>query len=522
MGSARWLLPLLLAELWLIVVYRMGALWVAHPDYNYGWIVPCLCLAAAWERIGGCPEPTPPRRGLAVAWVAGLSLLLVPTRLALEVLPTWRFASWALGLEAVGITLGLVYALGGRAWLRHFMFPVAFFLVAVPWPTAFEEPFIQKLSRLNAAWAVQALAVFDVAAFNRGNLIEIASGTLGVDEACSGIRSFQGTFMAALFLGELARFGVARRGLLLILGAMLSFSFNVVRTTLLTWSCEQRGLSALGAWHDPAGLSILGVTLVCLLGLTWWLHRGVRPRSDREKAPVAKAVPMGVAAPPVWLLIGMGLLVGGVELGLAGWFAAKEKTLSKAPGWTVRWPTGQEGFRTVPIAESAREILGCDEGGGAEWSESGTRWQAFEFRWHPSRTLYRRVKASAHAKGHQPDLCLSSSGMALKKDLGEKLVRSRTQRFVFHGYEFEDRGRRLFVFSSVWEQGKERGPKESVRIEASTGHAFGQVWDDLRHGDRDGALEQRVLKFGMWGAADGPTAEAALARRLEQMIVPAP
>ena len=41
-----------------------------------------------------------------------------------------------------------------------------------------------------------------MAAIQRGNLIELSTGVLGVDEACSGIRSFQSTLMAALFLDE--------------------------------------------------------------------------------------------------------------------------------------------------------------------------------------------------------------------------------------------------------------------------------------------------------------------------------
>ena len=518
---SRGLTPWVLAGLWLVVIYRMGALWLAHPDYNYGWMVPCLCLAALWERVGRCPAPQPARPGLALAWILGLAALLVPTRLALEVLPIWRLASWALALEAVGITLGIVYYMGGRPWLRHFFFPAAFFLVAVPWPTAFEEPFIQKLSRLNAAWAVQVLTVFDVAAVARGNLIEIASGTLGVDEACSGIRSFQGTVMAALFLGELARFGLPRRVLLLGAGVALSFLFNVVRTSLLTWSCEKHGMAALGQWHDPAGLGILGVTLVCLLGLVWALRWIAPPHSDKPAGPGAAPKP-SPALPPLAALLGVALVLAGVEAGLAGWFAAKERGLAAAPVWEVRWPGAAEGGKPLTIAPNAREILACDEGSGAEWSEpGGLRWQAFYFRWRPSESLYRRVKASAHAKGHSPDLCLSSSGMTLKKDLGEQLVQAKAGAFVFHGYQFEDRGRPLWVYAMAWERGKDRAARESTAVQASSLHALRQVGTDFTAGDRDGSLEQRVLKFGLWGAPDEDQARKALLRNLDQILAPA-
>ena len=50
---------------------------------------------------------------------------------------------------------------------------------------------------------VQALHLFGIPALQNGNLIEVKTGLLGINEACSGIRSFQATLMVSLFLGEL-------------------------------------------------------------------------------------------------------------------------------------------------------------------------------------------------------------------------------------------------------------------------------------------------------------------------------
>jgi exosortase/archaeosortase family protein len=46
---------------------------------------------------------------------------------------------------------------------------------------------------------------------------------IGIEEACSGVRSFQATLMISLFLGELYSFNTARRVLLVIAGALLVF-----------------------------------------------------------------------------------------------------------------------------------------------------------------------------------------------------------------------------------------------------------------------------------------------------------
>src|SRR2546423_377825 len=86
--------------------------------------------------------------------------------------------------------------------------------------------------RVVANLTVEALGWFNIPALQRGNLIEISTGVVGIDEACSGIRSFQSTLMAALFLGELYLLKWHRRLLLLVGGVALSFCLNVVRTLI--------------------------------------------------------------------------------------------------------------------------------------------------------------------------------------------------------------------------------------------------------------------------------------------------
>ena len=69
------------------------------------------------------------------------------------------------------------------------------------------------------------------AAMTPGVVIETGAGPVGVDTACSGIRSFQASVMVGLFLGELFRYGFLRRMILLLGGIGVAFLCNVVRTT---------------------------------------------------------------------------------------------------------------------------------------------------------------------------------------------------------------------------------------------------------------------------------------------------
>ncbi len=121
--------------------------------------------------------------------------------------------------------------------------------------------------RIDALINVEILTAIGVPAVQLGNVIEVGSGFVGIDEACTGIRSLQATFMVSLFLGEFYGFPFLRRVILVIAGAALAFFCNLVRTFLLVYVGAERGIEAIHSWHDPAGYTIL---MVCLLGL-WGL-----------------------------------------------------------------------------------------------------------------------------------------------------------------------------------------------------------------------------------------------------------
>ena len=90
-------------------------------------------------------------------------------------------------------------------------FPIGFFFVAVPWVTPMEAPIIQGLMHAIAALASETANLFGIPAQLEGNLIRVSTGLVGVNEACSGVRSLQTALMIGLLFGELKRLSIWRR-----------------------------------------------------------------------------------------------------------------------------------------------------------------------------------------------------------------------------------------------------------------------------------------------------------------------
>ena len=541
-----------LVLLWVYVVYRLGTLWHSNEDYAFGWFVPLLCLCLFWERWKRRPARKSVRAAGGTFFMLGMfGLALLPAALFLEIIPNWRFAGWIFAGAAVGITFIILYFLGGRSWSRHFAFPVIFFLIAVPWPTRLEHPMVEKMSKLNAAVSAVSANALGSPAVRHGVLIETGPGFVGVDEACSGIRSFQASVMVALFLGELFSFTILRRGMLLFGAVALAFGCNVIRTTYLVRIADLHGLAAVNLHHDQAGLAILGVTLVGLLALVWLLRHRRRsgndvesqtdyipelhnlapiPSAEEEKSthltkvvssPVEDQIVSGTAvvatlANPRIIkaaLAGLVVWVFLVETGIHFWFSPAEKQAAALATWSVRLPSQASEFRELAINGTVRAILGYDEGHQAEWRDnSGCVWQLFYFRWKPAETRYQSVLISNEARGHAPDICLRNAGMILQTNLATQSLSVNGVSLQVDTERFLDQGRTLDVFSIYWEphlwiQQTTPGTVMAVR---SVLHALG-----IR--DR-GWSEKRVIKLGVWGEESDAAALAALKGYLPAMI----
>ena len=278
-----WLLPIFVVSCWFQAIRHLSSDWTLNEQYHYGWLVPLLALYLVKVRFEQCPAPSPApakgRVGLIFILLAFASALTMPLR---EANMQWRSMGWWLtGLAATATLLGFWQA-GGRRWLRHFIFPVLFFFTAVPLLRGVEENSMRWLMQHNAKLAVEVLHWFGVAGYAKGNLITVPAGTLGVDEACSGIRSLQGTLMLTLFLGEILALSWPRRFALLVSGVFWALITNVGRTVTLGLIANHGGLQTMEHWHDSAGYTVLAMCSA-LVGATAWLLN----RSSHSQ-PVAK------------------------------------------------------------------------------------------------------------------------------------------------------------------------------------------------------------------------------------------
>ena len=491
------------AALWVWLFFHLRVEWSLNPQYNYGWAVPflsALLFYFRWQRRPVAEIASQGNRGAltAAGWV--ILVLLFPLRVIEEANPDWRLLSWVLALSVVAFSLLSLVQAGGKPWLNHFAFPVSFWLVAVPWPVQFENAVVQTMMRAVASVAVEIAGAFGVGAYQLGNVIQLRNGFVGVDEACSGVKTLQAGIMVALVLGELLQLRWNRRVALLVLGCGWVFVCNVFRATALVFIAANSGLEALGRWHDWIGTAALLCGMAGMLGLAW-LWKG-EPITVLRGAAVTSA-PM--VFPSQWLALAwLAIIFAGTEI----WYRGHERQLIERPAWQVSWPTENDTVTPLPIPESTRVILRYDNAKTASWEQPrGVHWWTFFAQWKPQRAALQLVRS------HSPEICLPAIGRNFRMGRPDVNVRAGPVTLDFRSYEFEQNGRPLFVFVCIQEDKR----VASAPADAGEWNLGGRLRAAFA-GKRN--LGQRLLEVAVLGLEDFAQASEALSKAAEEILRP--
>jgi exosortase len=265
------LLPSALALAWL--VSRARWFWNHNPELQIGWIVLVLSgylLFEAWEKR---PAPRFRWNGSGAALVlCGLATLFF----AQLYQAAFGVTTEGMSLLGAGVMLfiaGNVHYVFGRAGIACFAFGCAFLLLALPVPDTIYFPLVSSLQSKVAAANVTLLNLIGIPAEQTGSAIRLPRCVVGIDEACSGIRSLQSATMATLFIGYLTLRKKSLQAALLGLGILAAIVGNLVRSFFLSYTANAKGAAAIQSYHDAAGWSILAFTALAVALFAWLLNR---------------------------------------------------------------------------------------------------------------------------------------------------------------------------------------------------------------------------------------------------------
>ena len=501
---STWFFFVALGVLWIALFYRLAFIWETDDQYSHGWMVPVF---AAWifaRRWSTRPEPARPGRtwpaavALAALWVPAAGAYLI-----LESSPEWRPMMWLLAGAVFAASLLLAWLAGGAPWRRHFTFAFFFALAAVPWPYDFEQWLTLELSLIGARITGILLNLGGILAHVQGNNIEIDVGVLGVEDACSGVRSFQSSLMVALLFGEWFGFRAGWRIFLAVAGIVAAYLLNIARMLVLCLAARQGGIDILDQWHDPAGFAILLLSMAFLFTLSLALQKLPGATVALPPAPVPGPVPAPRTLAASALTLGATALL---FLSCEAWYRVHDTRLVPIDTWALA--PAPPGVKEEPLG--LEEGLGYDEGFRRRWTDAQARsLDLIYMRWLPGRK-------SASSGPHAPDWCQRGLGREITNKSPARMTRIGGLELPYQIYTIVD-GQRTFHLLFTFNDGRPDSDWVSAGLMGSENHRERRLRRAL-DGHRTKA-GQVALQIALVGETDPVVAERELLAALQALVV---
>lgn len=284
--------------------------WVKNEDYSFGFLVPFFVgyvLYHRWPVVRSylfrgtesdestAPSHSSPAATRTLEWLAAIGLLLSLSLFAIGMLIRMATgpqnpASLAIAVSFSGMLLSSVFiftketvdgkpmALKARLSVTLlFIFPALIWLLSAPMVAVLDN--MIRVFLMNKVTVV-VFGVFDFMGYElerQGNVLILPEGSVGVEEACSGIRSLTGCLFAGSFFGAVFLKQFWKKALMVFLAMCLAVLMNLIRSMFLTLWSYHYGPNAIDAeWslpligdigtvHDVTGLLIMVLTSIGLL-----------------------------------------------------------------------------------------------------------------------------------------------------------------------------------------------------------------------------------------------------------------
>ncbi|MDC3132246.1 exosortase/archaeosortase family protein [Opitutae bacterium] len=290
------------------MIWDQSYWWESRDEYSFGYLVPLFALYVVYDRKelilslltkADCSSSADQKaNGLWICnflalsgFISGILLYLVGGLLRVATMPQ-NPATLAISVGFALVLLSSVFIFASetiyeeRIVLKNrlkltflFLFPALIWLISAPLVSVLETKIrVFLLTQVT----IIVFTLMDFLGFEierQGNVLVLPKGVVGVEEACSGIRSltaclFAGSFLASVYLSKFWK-----KIVLVLMAMVFAILTNLLRSGFLTLWAYFYGSEAIndhwalpiigdiGSVHDVMGMAVLLLTTIGLLCL---------------------------------------------------------------------------------------------------------------------------------------------------------------------------------------------------------------------------------------------------------------
>ena len=272
------------------VVAKLVIDWGADENYSHGFLVAPLAGIVVWRSRAAISalQVRPSSAGLLLIFVS-LATLVVGT-LGLDLLLP--------RLALLGTLAGSILFTCGRERLKKLGFPFLLLALAIPIPAIVFNQVTLPLQLFASRFGAAVISACQIPVLREGNVITLATMSLEVVEACSGIRSLVSLLTLAVIWGYLTDSPSWLRWLLAASAVPIAIFANGIRVAGTGVAAHFIGPAAAdGFLHTFSGWMIFvvaGVLLLAVHRLATWLVPPVPTHSEAGGVNTAGVEPATV------------------------------------------------------------------------------------------------------------------------------------------------------------------------------------------------------------------------------------
>ena len=251
--------------------------WRSNDDYSAGQLVPLVALYLIWHERKRLKELLP-----KPCWWGGIALLiLAQAGRAYGLLFLFESAErYALILTIAAMVL----MVAGWQVFRRVSWILLFLFLMVPLPGRVHNLISGPLQRMASTGSVFLLEAFFLRVSQQGNVMTVNGKTLGVEEACSGLRMLTAFIIVAAFIAYVIKRSRRQKVTLLLSSipvAVMCNIFRIVVTVLLMLLVSAEVADKF--FHDFAGLAMMPAAVLLMFSELWLMQKLVVRQAHPKK-----------------------------------------------------------------------------------------------------------------------------------------------------------------------------------------------------------------------------------------------
>jgi exosortase len=228
--------------------------WMNNPSYSHGVLIPVVSAVLAWmNRAKLAAIPRQPSVLGVVVIVGALALQLAGLRGDVVILQ---------GDSLIAVLVGLCLAFFGWRTLQTLWFSFAYLLFMVPFLPIWQNLVSFRLKQVAAAGAMEFASLLGIMIRRDGMLLHLPTGTLRIENACSGMQSLIALLALGAVFAYLAKGAPWKRIIVFLTAIPIAVFANTVRISALcvvgTMSSTE---TASGFFHDASGYALFLIGL---------------------------------------------------------------------------------------------------------------------------------------------------------------------------------------------------------------------------------------------------------------------